>query len=39
MSDATDIVRIELLTTNIVTDGHARFDKRGFAINQLSVTL
>ena len=32
-----EIVRIEFLTTNIVNDGHARFDKRGFAINQLSV--
>lgn len=39
ISDAVDIVRIDVLTTNIVAAGHARFDKRGFAINQLSVTL
>lgn len=38
-SDAADIVRIELRTTNIVEDGHAAFDAGGFAINQLSVTL
>jgi hypothetical protein len=36
-SDVADIVRIDILTTNIVSAGHARFDRRGFAINQLSV--
>ena len=39
ISDTANIVRIDLLTTNIVAAGHAGFDKRGFAINQLSVTL
>ncbi len=34
-----EIIRIEFLTTNIVNAGHAIFDKRGFAINQLSVVL
>lgn len=36
-SDVRDIIRIELRTTNIVESGHAFFDRRGFAINQLSV--
>ncbi|MEO8325365.1 MAG: hypothetical protein ABI618_05915 [Nitrospirota bacterium] len=36
-SHMSNIIRLEFSTTNIVENGHADFDKGGFAINHLSI--